>query len=206
MALGVKAKYIFAWLAISSLLYFFAQALATHTYSFLVPLDHVIPFIPEFIWVYHTLLPVIVGTTIFTMHRREVFFNTIISLTFSMAVLAIFHLSFPSFYPRQGLEPQVTFSLSVWLVEMTRQLDAASNTFPSTHVTFSWVLYFCIKRADCATRWKGVGFLYLLWAVLVSLATLFLKQHYIFDVFAGVILAYISIVISRKITSRYQFD
>ena len=101
MAIETKAKYIFAWLAVTSIVYFSVQAVVSDAYTFLSPLDDEIPFIPGFIWLYHTLVPVIVGTTIFSMHRRRVFFNTIAALTFSMAVLTCFHLIFPSYYPRQ---------------------------------------------------------------------------------------------------------
>ncbi len=205
MALETKAKYILAWLFVSSAVYFSVQALVIHGYSFLTPVDGLIPFIPEFVWIYHTLIPVIVGTTIFSMQRRDVFFKTVIALTLSMAVLAVFHVFFPSYYPRQEIEPTSYFSVSVWLVEITRQFDAACNTFPSSHVAFSWVLYFCICDSEYAKRKKSIPSTYLLWAVLVSLSTLFLKQHYIFDVFAGIILAYFMVVISKQITKKSRY-
>lgn len=203
MAIETKAKYVFAWLAVTSIVYFSVQAVVSDTYSFLSPLDRGIPFIPEFIWLYHTLVPVIVGTTIFSMHRRRVFFNTIAALTLSMAVLTCFHLVLPSYYPRQELLLGTDSSVSLWLVELTRQFDAACNTFPSGHVTFSWILYFCARQADSIKRANKLIYIYLLWTILVSISTLVLKQHYIFDVISGIILAYISVVIARVVTSRY---
>ena len=205
MALETKAKYIFAWLILTSAVYFTVQTLVTHSYSFMTPIDGLIPFVPEFVWVYHTLIPVIVGTTIFSMQRRDVFFKTVIALTLSMAVLTIFHVLFPSYYPRQEIEPTPYFSVSVWLVEITRQFDAACNTFPSGHVAFAWILYFCIRGSECAKRKKSIPSTYLLWAVIVSLSTLFLKQHYIFDVFAGIILAYFMVIISKQITKKSRY-
>lgn len=203
MAIETKAKYVFAWLAVTSIVYFSVQAVVSDTYSFLSPLDRRIPFIPEFIWLYHTLVPVIVGTTIFSMHRRRVFFNTIAALTLSMAVLTCFHLVLPSYYPRQELLLGADSSVSLWLVELTRQFDAACNTFPSGHVTFSWILYFCARQADSIKRANKLIYIYLLWTILVSISTLVLKQHYIFDVISGIILAYISVMIARVVTSRY---
>ena len=203
MAIETKAKYIFAWLAITSIVYFSVQAVASDTYSFLTPLDDKIPFIPSFIWLYHTLMPVIIGTTIFSMHRRRVFFNTVSALTFSMAVLTCFHLVFPSYYPRQELFLDANSSASLWLVEITRQFDAACNTFPSGHVTFSWIIYFCARMSDSIKRTNKLIHIYLLWAVLISISTLVLKQHYIFDVLSGIILAYISVMVGCTATSRY---
>ena len=205
MALETKAKYMFAWLILTSIVYFSVQALVTHSYSFLTPIDGLIPFVPEFVWIYHTLIPVIVSTTVFSMQRRDVFFKTVIALTLCMAVLTVFHVIFPSFYPRQEIEPTSYFSISVWLVEITRQFDAASNTFPSGHVAFSWILYFCVRDSEYAKRKKSLPSTYLLWAVLISMSTLFLKQHYIFDVIAGIILAHIMVIVSKRIIEKSRY-
>ena len=204
MAIETKAKYVFAWLITTSIVYFSVQAVVSDTYSFLNPFDEGIPFIPEFIWLYHTLVPVIVGTTIFSMHRRRVFFNTIAALTFSMAVLTCFHLIFPSYYPRQELLTGAGSSASLWLVEITRQFDAACNTFPSGHVTFSWIIYFCARMSDNIKRTNKLIYIYLLWTILISISTLVLKQHYIFDVISGIILAYISVMVGCAATNRYM--
>ena len=48
MAPKTKAKYIFAWLFITGVLYFSVQALVTHSYSFMTPLDGVLPFVGKF--------------------------------------------------------------------------------------------------------------------------------------------------------------
>ena len=201
MAPRVKATYMFVWLFVTSVLYFSAQAIATHSYSFMTPLDGVFLFVPEFVWVYHTLIPVIIGTTVFSMQRRDVFFTTVSALTFAVLVLTVFHILLPSFYPRQPLDPAL--SLSVWLVQVTRDVDAACNTFPSGHVAFAWVLYFCVRLSEVAKRRKSLSALYLLWAALISLSTLMLKQHYIFDVIAGIFLAYIAVTMARKGVDRF---
>jgi membrane-associated phospholipid phosphatase len=203
MALETKARYIFVWLVVTSVLYFSVQAIVTHGYSFLTPLDGMIPFVPEFVWLYHTLIPVILVTTIFSMQKRRVFFNTTSALTISMAVLTVFHLLFPSYYPRQEIEPSTLFSASIWFVELTREFDAACNTFPSGHVAFSWILYFCMLDSECVKKSKSFRNTYLLWTVGISLSTLFLKQHYVFDVIAGIIIAYLSVIIGKNFVNRY---
>ena len=200
MARETKAKYILIWLSVTSALYFLVQFAVSHSYSFMTPLDELIPFVPEFIWLYHTLIPTIVVTTIFSMERREVFFNAIMALSISAAILTACHVLFPSFYPRQEID---TGSISLWLVEVTRALDAACNTFPSGHVAFAWILYFCIGDAECIKRTKWLRLTYLLWAVLIALSTLVLKQHYIFDVVAGLVLAWFSVSAAKKIRGRY---
>ena len=196
MARDTKAKYMLIWLFVTSALYFLVQFIATDSYSFMTPLDEVIPFVPEFIWVYHTLIPVIIITTIFSMERRDVFFNTVLALTLAVVILSLCHVLFPSFYPRQEIEAG---SISAWLVSVTRTVDAACNTFPSGHVTFSWIIYFSICKAECIKRTKWLRLTYLLWAILIALSTVFLKQHYIFDVVAGVLLALACVALARKV-------
>jgi len=191
-----KAKYILTWLAATSALYFLVQFAVTHSYSFMTPLDNVIPFVPEFIWVYHTLIPVIVITTIFSMERRDVFYNTIIALTIAVIFLSICHILFPSFYPRQEIEASC---LSSWLVNITRSIDAACNTFPSGHVTFSWIIYLSIRKANCIKRTKWLGLTYLLWAILIAMSTVLLKQHYMFDVLSGLMLAWLCVAMAERI-------
>ena len=201
MAPRVKAKYMFVWLFITSVLYFSVQTLVTHSYSFMTPLDGVFLFVPEFVWVYHTLIPVIIGTTVFSMQRRDVFFTTVLALTFAALTLTIFHILLPSFYPREPIDP--TLSLSVWLVQVTRAVDSACNTFPSGHVAFAWVLYFCVRGSEAVKRRKSLSVVYLLWAALISLSTLMLKQHYIFDVIAGIFLAHVAVTIAKKGVDGY---
>ena len=203
LAIETKARYIFAWLILTSVVYFSIQAVVPDTYSFLTSIDTLIPFLPGFVWLYHTLIPVILWTSIYLIKQRFVFFNTVCALTFSMAVLTCFHLAFPSFYPRQELVYESGFSMSLWLVDVTRQFDAACNTFPSGHVTFSWIMFFCIRLSDAAKRDSRIVILYLFWAIFISISTLVLKQHYIFDVVSGIILAYTSVLAGRYMTKRY---
>ena len=199
MALRIKAKYMFTWLLGTSFMYFLVQFIATDDYSFMTPFDYAVPFIPEFIWIYHTLIPVIIVSTIFSMEKRDVFFNTLIALTFSVIVLTLFHIVFPSFYPRQEIQVD---TMSLWLVEVTRMIDASCNTFPSGHVTFAWILFFCIRDANCIKRTKALHLAYLLWAILIAISTVVLKQHYVFDVVAGIVLAWFSMTVAKKVRGK----
>ena len=199
MALKIKAKYMLSWLLGTSLIYFLVQFIATDDYSFMTPFDHVVPFIPEFIWVYHTLIPIIIVSTIFSMERRDVFFNTLIALTFSVLVLTFFHILFPSFYPRQEIEVD---TISLWLVEVTRMIDASCNTFPSGHVTFALILFFSIRDANCIKRTKVFHLAYLLWAILIAISTIVLKQHYVFDAVSGIVLAWLSVIVAKRIRGK----
>ena len=176
--------------------YFGIQLLVTTgEYDLLTFLDLEIPFVPQFIWIYHTLLPVIIITLLFFIQKKELFFSTIIALLLATSILSFFYILFPSFYPREGFVDNS--SVSGLLVELTRKIDSAHNTFPSGHVAFAWLTLFFIGISNCGQKNKLIYWGYFIWASLISIATLTLKQHYIVDVFSGVILAYFCFYISK---------
>jgi len=93
------------------------------------------------------------------------------------------------------------------MVYLTYQVDGSSNTFPSGHVAFAWIMFLGAAHSEAAKRIQGLQALYLLWAIGISLSTLTLKQHYIVDVFSGIFLALISFYISRTfIQNRIAAD
>jgi hypothetical protein len=62
--------------------------------------------------------------------------------------------------------------------------DPPYNCFPSIHVAHSFV-----SALACFRVHRGVGIAALLCASLVALSALFIKQHYVLDVIAGILLA-----------------
>jgi membrane-associated phospholipid phosphatase len=187
MSVVVKAKYVILLIILNFLAYSLIQYLITiNEYNFLTDLDIAIPFIPEFIWVYHTLIPIIGISAIVLIKNRKLFFSTLNGYIIATIILSIFYIFLPSFYPRQLITDS---SVSSYMVELTRLIDNANNTFPSGHVTFSWLLALFLMKSDCAKKWKWLGPTYLIWAILISISTLVLKQHYIVDVISGIILA-----------------
>jgi membrane-associated phospholipid phosphatase len=166
-------------------------------FDLLTNFDSSIPFIPEFIWIYHTLIPAIFITLYFFISRERIFFSTFSALMVATIILSLFYILFPSFYPRDAFCD--TSSLSGLLVELTRIVDGAGNTFPSGHVTFSWLLFLYIRISDKASKLVWVKPLYFIWAILIAVSTLVLKQHYIIDVVSGIVLAYICYFLSKNI-------
>ena len=202
----VKTKYAFIFLIVNVLAYFSIQAFVSNKYSFLIPLDEKIPFVPEFIWVYHTLMPVIMLTLIFQVKSKSNFYFTIWALFVATGVLCLFYIIFPSYYPR----PDYTFTtFTEKFVELTYDLDKSCNTFPSGHVTFSWIAFLSALKTPAYRNRLPVRIFYLTWISTITLSTLTLKQHYIFDVISGIFLALIcykfaSLVIKAKFPGLIQ--
>ena len=203
VSLKSKASYMMFFSIINFALYFVIQAFATeHKFDFMTSYDEAIPFMPEHIWIYHSIMPVIVATMTLLVKTRRNFFTTFWSCVVAAVVLNVSHLLLPAHYPRVPFEIN---SISEMLVELTRQIDGANNTFPSGHVTFAWLLFIGASNTKLADIFAGVKPLYLLWAIGVSLSTLVLKQHYIVDVLTGVSLAYTSYFLVDSVVKRYHF-
>jgi membrane-associated phospholipid phosphatase len=203
MSRATKMLYVL----VSSILYlssyFIIQTIIKSSeFDLLTELDKSIPFMPEHVWIYHTLLPVIVITMILVVSSKKVFFNILLAAAISAVILNLSYILFPSFYPRPEVIPH---TLSELLVNITHKIDSPSNTFPSSHVTFAWIMFFGSIYTKYAAKTIGIKSLYLLWAIGITLSTLTLKQHYIVDTISGFMLACISFYIAKTITEKYYF-
>tara|TARA_Y100000593_G_scaffold18175_1_gene36355 strand:+ start:1110 stop:1730 length:621 start_codon:yes stop_codon:yes gene_type:complete len=200
-----KVKYILLMMMFYLGLYVLVQAyVTTHEFDFITEFDEAIPFMPQHVWIYHSMLPVIVATMLLFVHTKRIFFTTFWACLITGLVLNISYVFFPSFYPRPEFEVN---TLSEAMVYLTYQVDGSSNTFPSGHVAFAWIMFLGAAHSEAAKRIQGLQALYLLWAIGISLSTLTLKQHYIVDVFSGIFLALISFYISRTfIQNRIAAD
>jgi len=107
-------------------------------------------------------------------------------------------LLFPAAYPRGIFKPA---SISGRLLLWTYHIDAANNTFPSTHITFAWLAFLNIRRSSFSRDIKVVAG-YGIWAMLILVSTLVLKQHFILDAVSGVALAMLAVWLSYKIYDR----
>ena len=204
MSTRTKMRYVLLFIIPQLLIYFLLQRLfAVNEYNFLTPLDNWIPFIPEFIWVYHSLVPVIFFTAIILLKSRKNFFTCYIACVMAAVFLVAFYILFPSFYPREALSGDST---SMWLVEVTRIVDHANNTFPSSHVTFSWLMYLSAKCSKLVKKFAIFVPVYWLWAAMVTASTLLLKQHYIVAVLSGVILAYATYYLSMRVVRYMRYE
>ena len=175
--------------------------------DYLIPLDNAIPFLPEFAWIYHTLALGIFVVMVLLIQDKKLFMRTFWACILAAALMSVIHMIWPAIYPRQEF---IANSLSEWLVKFTRQIDGASNTFPSGHVAFSWLMFIAVSKAKISKINRGMVSLFLLWALGVSLSTLVIKQHFVADVFSGIATAFISFYIAglfvgrqRSLTSRY---
>jgi membrane-associated phospholipid phosphatase len=182
LATAVRIRYMVLFGIFTLGSYFFIQDYVTHEYDFLTPIDKAFPFMPDFVWLYHSLMPAMVVTMILLVKSRRNFFTVFWAGLLATLLINLFYILLPSFYPRPDFIPA---TLSEHLLYETYQVDNSSNTFPSGHVAYAWLMFYGVIYSMKAKEFPVLGRLYLLWAIGITLSTLAIKAHYIIDVIGG---------------------
>jgi len=167
--------------------------------NYFLSLDALFPFVPEFVWVYHTLPVGIFLVMVMCIKSRKLFMTTFWACLLAAAIMSAFHILAPAFYPREAFE--IT-NIHEWLVHATRQVDGSNNTFPSGHVAFSALMYLAARSTDYCRRHSLSSYLFMLWAVGVSISTMAIKQHFFLDVVSGWVVALLSFYLCRFFIMR----
>jgi membrane-associated phospholipid phosphatase len=160
-------------------------------------LDAMIPFVPEMVIFYvYLFYPLVILTMLyfsFIEYKRGYALGW--SLVAINAIAVLIYVAFPvsTFWYRQELLAQ-PMAGNVWADQVYRVFanDTSFNCFPSLHAAvsticfFAWFRYAKIKPSKTT---KAATIAALVIAVGVIFSTLFIKQHYIADEIAGVVLA-----------------
>jgi len=152
-----------------------------------------IPFIDWHIWVYISDY-LYIGLVFIMLKDRQnmnrIYYSQILMLFFAM----IFFTLYPTMYPR----PEVEYvGVTGAFIKLLHSLDTPCNAFPSIHVGMTFLAGFGFIKEQ-----KKLFPIFMLWAVLISISTLTVKQHYVLDVMAGVLIALIFYWAGSKIKER----
>jgi membrane-associated phospholipid phosphatase len=152
-------------------------------------LDLAIPFSPAWMFAYGgvytaLLLPcfVVKCDRLF----RRVALAYLFALLVSYATFAIFPVTTGRDHFRPDPASLDTTVFWVWGAALNYTIDPPMNCFPSLHVATMTLATLATWRAD-----RLVGAFAAVVAVIISLSTLLVKQHYIADVLAGAALAFV---------------
>lgn len=145
-------------------------------------LDHQIPFVeffvvPYFLW----FLYIAVGCAYFFFKDKDSFEKFMCVGMFGMTIFIVVSLLYPN-----GLQLRPTiFARDNIFVTMTKYLysiDTSTNVFPSIHVYNSLAMHYAIAYSEKLSKHKAIQGASLVLCVSIILATMFLKQHSVFDV------------------------
>ena len=173
------------------------QTITTDYYAIHCALDNLIPFCEWFIFPYFSwFLYMVITGLYFLFNDDEAFERYLLSMFFgffiSMAIMCVFPNG-------QDLRPtSYNANFAAQIMKWTQQFDTNTNVFPSMHVVGALSAWFAIARSKKLKSkvWLQV-FNWLLCAAII-LATVFLKQHSVLDIFAGMAVCVITFFVTYK--------
>ena len=161
-------------------------------------LDDRIPFCEYFLIPYLFWFVFLVGIQIYTLLFDVDSFRKFMQFTILTYSAAIFiYMVFPNC---QELRPVVFERDNIFtcFIEGFYQFDTNTNVCPSIHVIGSVAVMLCAWNSEHFST-KGWRIVFLLTALLISVSTVFLKQHSVLDVIAAVPVCVISyLMVYRK--------
>ena len=147
------------------------------------PIDQALPVVPIFVVPYVSLQPFIYGSlVIFLLFRTRIFQSAVLSMIVTFLVSYAFFAFLQTYVERPVLTGGDV------LTRMIRDVYAGDhpfNDFPSLHVSTSAII---------AIHWwrfsRRFGPVPAIWAALIAMSTVLVRQHYLADVAGGLILAF----------------
>ena len=164
-------------MAVNCLIYWGSSALTAgrYHYDFTMAFDREVP-----------LLPVFVGYLLATRRGKDMFYR------FVATDLTIHFICFICFIliPTTNIRPEIAGNtLSEKILALVYSLDGGnspSNLFPSIHCYVSWMCWKGVEGSEKVPKWYQR--FSLVFAILIIISTQVLKQHYIVDAAAALLL------------------
>ena len=160
-----------------------------------VALDRAVPVQPAWMLVYGSLY-VFVFLPLLVVREEQLLRRAMRAYLTVLTVAYVGFVAYPTVAPWPAEVRGDGFS--AWCLRLQYSLDWRYNCFPSLHVAHSFV-----SALTCSRVHRGVGFAAVLWASLIGISTLYTKQHYVVDVIAGTLLAYVAYFAFLRSYPRY---
>lgn len=162
-------------------------------YTFALPIDGVIPFIPAFTVIYVlAYLQWVIGFILIARESRELCYSYLSGEMIAKLISMGFFLLLPTTLVR----PEITGSdLFSKLTGLIYKADTPDNLFPSLHCLESW---FCFRGTlKLKKAGKSAKFFSLLFTLLVFASTVLIKQHLFLDILGGIAVCEIGLLLSK---------
>jgi membrane-associated phospholipid phosphatase len=194
------------YIVLNTIVYNWTGALYTHGFHLNTALDNLIPFAPAwaifYLYLFYPLSALTMAYFAFVDYRRG--YALAFSLVLINLVADIVYLVFPvttDIYRQELLAHPMTGNAFASAIYAHYATDPSFNCFPSLHASVAVICFYAWYRyARLKPNWitKAIAILMLVVAAGVVLSTLFVKQHYIADEIAGIVLAWV--------IGRWMFD
>ena len=197
---NIVPNYAIVPLVIFILLNFFvyngSKVISNHLfhYDFSIFLDSLIPFLPFFISIYIlAYLHWIIGYIVISRENEKICYHILAAEFVAKLICLFFFLVFPTTIVR----PFITQSgLWEFLVRFIYSVDEPVNLFPSIHCLESYLVFrgtLCLRSVSKTYKW----FIFI-FAFLICMSTVFVKQHVFVDIFGGILAVEIGLYASKK--------
>lgn len=146
------------------------------------PIDQALPVVPVFAVPYVSLEPFIYGSlVIFLLFRTRLFQSAVSSMIVTFLVSYLFFAFLQTYVDRPALTGTDPFTQMIRGVYAS---DHPYNDFPSLHVSTATII------AIHWWRFSKRSWPLIIWAGLIALSTVMVKQHYVPDIAGGLALAF----------------
>lgn len=201
---------IYMWLPLifefvfNTLVYTGAKIIAGnwHHYNIETRLDLMIPFLPWTITIYFGCYLFWAVNYVMSVRGDAESAWRFLSADFLAKCICLF---FFLVFPTTNTRPEVVGeSIWDWMMRFLYRVDAADNLFPSIHCLTSWFCFIGIRKKKEIP--VGYRIFSCLMAVAVFISTLTTKQHVLYDVAAGALLAEMMYLFTARsgFVKRYQ--
>lgn len=150
-----------------------------------VPLDRAFPLVPAWALIYGALYLFLILLPVLVVRQDDLIRRTVFAYLLIWITAYLCFVLYPTAAPRPARVAGEGFA--VWGLRALYSSDPPYNCFPSLHVAHSFV-----SALACSRVHRTLGVFATGCAALVALSTLFTRQHYLLDVVAGVLLAYVA--------------
>jgi membrane-associated phospholipid phosphatase len=150
-------------------------------HSFETAVDRMIPFVPEFEYAYLLcyILPVV---PVLVIRDRRSFNRLLLGFAIISGIAFIFFLAYPVRCPRPEVNAD---TLATSLLAAERLIDRPVNNLPSLHAAVAMLAYL-----SCRGYSRLLDVLMLLAMAGICAGALFVKQHFVADIVAGLALSW----------------
>lgn len=157
-----------------------------------LPIDAQIPLVPEWVVIYVLAFFLWgMGLVMAMREDREKCYKMFSGVMIAELICCAFFICLPSCVVRPEIVVDDVFS---WALSVIYTTDTPTNCFPSMHCMFA---YMAFRQSLCCRVGRGTRVFCGVFAVLVFLSTLFVKQHVVVDVFGGVFFGELAFLLGR---------
>lgn len=169
-------------------------------YDFTMKIDGMIPIVPIFIVIYILCyFEWAIGYVLIARESKNYCFYYIMADIIAKLICLICFCVIPTTYVR----PELGTGMFNGIIAFIYKIDGPVNLFPSIHCLESWMCFrSSIKMQKVPKLYKIFTLIY---AVLVFLSVVFVKQHVFIDIIGGILVIEVGLYIAKKFDLKRLF-